>query len=552
MSAETPEAFPAADRDGLLRWLELLEREDLESMLRDALSWALETVGAESGSLLLVRRQAYKVTAGLLRREAAERIGKWEQDLSSRLLESSSELERPGKGPPLHVEALSGDRVALASTPLLNGNEIVGLASFCISRDGAIGEEQKADLSALARIIGRIASILADFLDSQQRVQQSELFLKIYREMSSLLDLDQLLEDTVKLARTVVQAAAGSLMLLDEEKEELVFTIASGEKRELLRETRIGLNEGIAGWVATHEEPLIVNDVSKESRFSATIDRRTGFLTHSIICIPLKIKGRTIGVLELMNKLGDEGFDAEDLSLLGSLGAQAAIAIENARLYQRLQEERDRIIQAQEEVRREIARNLHDGTVQSLSVLAMNLEIVKRLMKTDPEAADDELERMRQTILKTIEEARTLMFQLRPVVLETQGLIPAIREYVAQLQDRESFQAHLEAEDLSDDLDKKIEGTIFAIIQEAVNNARKHADAKNVSIRLENREDALVVTIDDDGKGFDPDHEGEDWDRHKHFGLINMRERARLIQGQFSLDSRRGEGTRVELRVPLE
>lgn len=552
MNDETIELLPAMERDSLLRWLELLEREDLESMLRDALSRALETVGAESGSLLLVRRRTYRVTAGLLRRDAVERIEKWEQDLSSRLLDSASVLSEPREELPLHVEALSGGEVTLVSIPLLNGNEIVGLASFFLSQDGEVGEERKADLSTLARIIGRIASILVDLLDSRQRVRQSELFLKIYREMSSLLDLNQLLEDTVNLARTVTQAAAGSLMLVDEERKELVFTVASGEKRETLRETRIELTEGIAGWVATNGEPLIVNDVSKEPRFNAAIDKSTGFLTHSVICVPLKIKGRTIGILELLNKLWDERFDDEDLNFLRSLGAQAAIAIENAQLYQRLQEERDRIIQAQEEVRREIARNLHDGTVQSLSILAMNLEIVKRLMKTDPEAADDELERMRQTILRTVEEARTLMFQLRPVVLETQGLVPALREYVVQLQDREAFQVHLEAEDLSDELDKKVEGTIFAIVQEAVNNARKHADAQNVSIRLEKQEDAVVVTIDDDGKGFDLDPEGEDGDRHKHFGLINMRERARLIQGQFSLDSRKGEGTTVELRVPLQ
>jgi signal transduction histidine kinase len=549
---ETLELLPAMERDNLHRWLELLEREDLESMLRDALSTALETVGAESGSLLLVRRRTYRVTAGLLRRDAVERIDKWEQDLSSRLLDSASVLSEPREDLPLHVEALSGGEVTLVSIPLLNGNEIVGLASFFLPQGGEVGEGQKEELSVLARIIGRIASILVDLLDSRQRVRQSELFLKIYREMSSLLDLNQLLEDTVNLARTVTQAAAGSLMLVDDERQELIFTVASGEKRETLRETRIELNEGIAGWVAANGEPLIVNDVSREPRFNAAIDRSTGFLTHSVICVPLKIKGRTIGIIELLNKLWDERFDDEDLNFLRSLGAQAAIAIENAQLYQRLQEERDRIIEAQEEVRREIARNLHDGTVQSLSILAMNLEIVERLMKTDPEAASDELERMRQTILRTIEEARTLMFQLRPVVLETQGLVPALREYVAQLQDREAFQVHIEAEDLSDELDKKVEGTIFAIVQEAVNNARKHADAQNVSIRLEKQEDAVAVTIDDDGKGFDLHPEGEDADRHKHFGLINMRERARLIQGQFSLESRRGEGTTVELRVPLQ
>lgn len=317
---------------------------------------------------------------------------------------------------------------------------------------------------------------------------------------------------------------------------------------------RIGLDQGIAGWVATHGEPVIVNDVSKDERFSQKADVHTSALTRSIAAVPLQIKGKTIGVLEVLNKSSTDGFDEEDLRLILTLATQAAIAIENARLYQSLWEERDRIIQAQEDVRKELSRKLHDGAVQLLAAIAMNVEHIGRLLKLKPEAVFAELDALRKLVHQATREARMVLFELRPVILESRGLVPALRSYVNQLRDSEEFAVHLDVGNFDLQLDPKVAGTIFSIVQEAINNVKKHARARIIWLNLAVDRDQLVVGIKDDGQGFDLKAVERDYDQRGSFGLLNMHERAELIDGFLVIESSQVEperGTVVTLRVPL-
>ncbi|MDY7042036.1 MAG: GAF domain-containing sensor histidine kinase, partial [Chloroflexota bacterium] len=389
---------------------------------------------------------------------------------------------------------------------------------------------------------------------TQQRLSQLGLFYQMGQAMVSTFDLDRLLSDTMQLATSVIDAGAAVLMLTDEKNRELVFKITHGPGTAGFRQQRVSMDEGIVGWVSTHGEPVIINDVSKDHRFSREADTRTGFLTQSVLCVPLQIKGKTIGVLEVLNKFSGNGFDQEDLQVALTMAAQAAIAIENARLYQSLREERDRIIKAQEEVRRELARNLHDGTVQLLAAIAMGLDHVERLLGVKPEAVYAELEALRKLTRQATQDARLLLFELRPVVLESKGLVPALQSYVDQLKSSENFSVSFESEDFEDALDPRLAGTIFSIIQEAVNNIKKHARASNVWIRLRVSEGEITVTVEDDGLGFSLAQVERDYDERGSFGLLNMRERAELIEGKLDIETSEAipnQGTMVTLRVPL-
>ena len=294
---------------------------------------------------------------------------------------------------------------------------------------------------------------------------------------------------------------------------------------------------------------------AEDPRFSREVDTRTGFLTQSVLCVPLQIKGKTIGVLEVLNKFSGDGFDEEDLQVALTMAAQAAIAIENARLYQSLREERDRIIEAQEEVRKELARNLHDGTVQLLAAIAMGLDHVERLLKIKPDAVYAELDALRKLTRQAMRDARLLLFEIRPVILESRGLVSALQAYVDQLRGSENFLVHLETDDFQDDLDSRAAGTIFSIVQEAVNNVKKHARARNVWIRLcVSDEEELVVTVEDDGLGFSVAQVESEYDQRGSFGLLNMKERAELIDGRLEIESSEAipnQGTTVTLHVPL-
>jgi signal transduction histidine kinase len=256
----------------------------------------------------------------------------------------------------------------------------------------------------------------------------------------------------------------------------------------------------------------------------------------------------------VLNKRGEGIFDAEDLSLMITMANQAAIAIENARLYQSLRDERDRIIQAQEVVRRQVARNLHDGTIQFLSAISMGIDHLEHRLELKPEAARRELEVLRDLARQATKQARLALFELRPVILETQGLAAALDTYVQQLEGSEDLSIHLELEPALPNLTNSVASTVFAIIQEAVTNAKKHAAPRDVWLRLSQSEDWLEVTVEDNGSGFDTETVEEAYDHQCSLGLLSMRERAELIDGQLTIESRESPprtGTRVILRLPV-
>jgi signal transduction histidine kinase len=230
------------------------------------------------------------------------------------------------------------------------------------------------------------------------------------------------------------------------------------------------------------------------------------------------------------------------------------VAVENAHLYYELRAERDRIIQAQENTRRELARDLHDGPVQQLSALAMRLEWLERLAEVQPEVVPGELAALRESALQAAEAARLLLFEVRPVILETQGLVPALKSFVDRLSESSPLKLHFDSGGLEPGLDTEVASTVFSIVQEAVTNAEKHAQAQNVWLALHQADSHLIVAIEDDGLGFDVASVESQYDRGNSLGLLNMHERAELIGGVLTLDSgpsRDRPGTLIQLRLAL-
>jgi len=142
----------------------------------------------------------------------------------------------------------------------------------------------------------------------------------------------------MEAATQLMKAEVGSLLLVHEEKRYLYFEVALGEREEDIKTISLNFGEGIAGWVAQHGKPLIVNSPKKDRRFFKGVDEKTEFKTRNIICVPVRVKEKTVGVLEAINKKGKGRFNQEDLSLLTSLADQVAIALDNSRLYQELEE----------------------------------------------------------------------------------------------------------------------------------------------------------------------------------------------------------------------
>ena len=170
------------------------------------------------------------------------------------------------------------------------------------------------------------------------RVERLNLLLELGRILNSTLDHQEVKRRAMEAATHLMKAEVGSLLLIDEEQHHLYFEVALGEKEETVKTVTLNMGEGIAGWVAKNGEPLIVNAPDKDPRFFKGVDGKTGYKTRNMICVPVKTKGRVVGVLEAINKQGKRNFNREDLSLFTSLADWVAIALDNARLYQELEE----------------------------------------------------------------------------------------------------------------------------------------------------------------------------------------------------------------------
>lgn len=171
-------------------------------------------------------------------------------------------------------------------------------------------------------------------MESATSNRDLEEIIKISTLINSTFEINEVLNRIMNSASSVVKGEASSLLLIDEKTRELYFHVALGDKGEEVKKFRLKMGEGIAGWVAEHSRPLIVPDVQKDNRFYPDVSKKIGYQTKSILCVPLYVKNRTVGVLEVINKVGGGSFSAEDQNLLETFANLAGVAIENARLYQ--------------------------------------------------------------------------------------------------------------------------------------------------------------------------------------------------------------------------
>ncbi len=390
---------------------------------------------------------------------------------------------------------------------------------------------------------------------TRQRLEQMSLIAQVSQSLNSTLELETVLRDTTEMSAMTLQAQAATLFVVDERNRELIFYMPTGAAGGMLSEMRIPQHQGVAGWVSMNRRSIIVNNVENDPRFSSQVDDATGFKTRNILCVPLTVQGRLVGVLEVLNKDGEEDFSEEDKNWLEKVGSQAAVALENARLYQNLRNEQERIIKAQEEVRHQLARDLHDGPAQILSLIIMNVDVARRLLDRERfETVRSELDLLEDLGRQANREVRTLLFELRPIILESRGLIPALQSYHEQLSKTLTSQVHLEAEELPFKLKDKVANNIFTILQESINNIRKHAAAQNIWLRVYVDEQFLWFECDDDGKGFDVNNIRRSYDNRGSFGLLNMYERAEMLNGQlniFSPSPNLSRGTLIQGRIPI-
>jgi signal transduction histidine kinase len=239
------------------------------------------------------------------------------------------------------------------------------------------------------------------------------------------------------------------------------------------------------------------------------------------------------------------------ISGVQTLHATLAQMADEIRRYQRsIQSYAAAITRSQEDERSRIARELHDETVQALIALDQRTQMIERICQRDPQAAAVKLSELRDMTADTIAEVRRVIRNLRPIYLEDLGLVPAIEMLTQSVDELAGLRATLIVEGEIQRLAPERELALYRIVQEALNNVVKHAQAQHVEVKL-NYGDQLTVLIRDDGRGFDLPDRADALSEQGHFGLIGMRERAELIAAQLTIHSSSGAGTAIELQLPL-
>ena len=517
----------------------------------EALPWIAETSGAQAARLLVDLAAPIRRQHGLIEDPVVEAIDRWEESLFSLAdwVPASGSLS---SSPPV-APVTADPTLPLVHIAIRQGNAVIGGLSLVFERSRPPGDHVISLVYELAQTVARLAATTSERHQLQRRLTQVNLLYEVSRAISSSLDTDMILHFTTALAANALGAEASSLLLVDSETQELVYAISHGTAAGSLRGRRVPMEAGVVGWVARNGQATIVNDTTGDFRYSSSTDADRGFVTRNILCAPLQVKDRTLGVLQVLNKEGNLDFDAEDTDWLMALAAQASVAIENAYLYTSLREERDRILKAEEELRHRLAGNLHDSAAQLIGSLIMNIEVARRVAISRPEALEGEFETLRDLAVQINQEIRQSLLELRPLMLESRGLVGALQAYLNQ-QKRYGFVVLLEAGVLPEIRDKQAEAALYLIIQEALTNVRKHAHASHTWLRLRLEDPWLTAEIEDDGRGFAVDQLTAQYLNHTHLGLLSMRERAGWLGGSVEIASPRpghADGTLLKAQIPL-
>ena len=608
--------------------------------------------------------------------------------------------------------------------PLSAQDRVLGILKIAWCESHTYTDADRSLLSAVGQQVG-LALQNAQLYQDARRVDQLELLNAITTAAVSSLELDTVLGHILELTNSALGATGGSILLPDQDTEDLFFTVTTAGKTHGLQGLRISLEQGIAGWVAKNGQVACVNDVHLDPRWYDGVDALTGFETRSLLCAPLKHRGRVSGVIEFVNKRrGDFSEDdvslveavasivsgavestrlytairarANELAMLNTLGlaltstldpsavahvtlslvqrffkadgvallqadpqmdelhpvqaliggapveipinlqpgkdvlkqvlnqrqpllikdAQSdpswlghasqyaeqhlgkpvrsamaaplstpqatlgvllvgstepgaytyqetttllaiastlAVALENARLYQAEHAAREQLRDltaylqtAREEERTHIAREIHDELGQTLTALKFDLSWLTKRLPEDRADLENKAQVMSGLIDETIHTVRRVATELRPGLLDDLGLAAAIEWQAQEFAARTDIGCELQLDDESISPDRDLTTAVFRIFQETLTNIARHAEATQVRVTLADRPDALVLTVQDNGKGITEDQVSDS----KSLGLIGMRERARAWGGDITFEGIPDRGTTVTVRVP--
>ncbi len=382
---------------------------------------------------------------------------------------------------------------------------------------------------------------------------------RVSAAISGLQELDAILKIGLDNVLNIMNGTVGGIMLLDELSQTLFYHVHHGLSTKYAEEMRLKLGEGIAGKVAQSGRAVLLEDISSEPT-AARLDLISLEGLRAFVSVPLRAKDNVLGVMNVASHVPHR-FTKEDMHLLHSIGDQLGIAIEQARLYERLRKARERLrkltrlnLVAEEEERRRIARELHDETSQSLSGIALQLEALME-MSAKSENPDVQfiagLKKVQSLTVQVHKEVSRIISNLHPTILDTLGLVAAVRQHAKNILQPLNINVTIDVKGTEIRFPHYVEAALFRVVQGAIGNIVAHSKAKNASIILIYQPDEFSLHINDDGQGFDVSRLTDVEENGRGRGLFSMRERIGFLGGNSGVESKTGAGTTVWAKVPI-
>ena len=501
---------------------------ELRRMLGEALDTVLEVTGFEAGAIFilddrhddLILASHRGLPPGLAQSETGLRLAR--ALVTDPALRSQIGLPLKSKGRPL-------------------GAMVVGN-----SREHRFAPEELELLEAIASEIGVAAENARLHRNVTRQLERERRLGEVAEGITSEIELDKVLSKVVQIAEKLVDADAGVIGLLDEAKGVIRYPYLHNLPEELMQVT-VPVGQGLAGQVIASGSPTVIDDYPA---YPARVEAFVKGGVKSVLAVPIATSGRVFGALGIITIADRRDFSDRDVAVLSSVARQAAVAIENARLYEAMRSYTRQILTAQEEERKRIARELHDDTAQGLVALSRQLDALLSATDGDPERAKQRLLELRQITAQISQDVRRFSQDLRPSTLDDLGLLPTLEALTTRMSTDDHIDADLEVIGEKRRLSPEVELVLFRITQEALTNVRKHSGATEVLTTVEFGDGVVRIKVTDNGRGFTVPTRTDDLVETGKLGLTGMLERAHLAGGTVEVQSQPGTGTTVVAEIP--
>lgn len=533
----------------------------IDTMMSRVMAILGETIGARRATAWMMDRAARQLVA------VAQRLVGGEPEGGG----LPGDEAAPFEAPPLYPEGALPEAIALGQglvgrtamggeaslvrdadgggfilcVPLRSGQRVLGVIEAASPIDGAFGPADQRLVTICADQLATAVERVELMHLLEQRVADRSQELSALYDVTALanqhLDLRAMLDKVLDRVMAALESEAGTIHLREEHDDTLTLYASQGfdeTMREVLRHMPVG--ESLPGWVLRHGQPLAVSDIGRDAR--AFAPHREMAEGRAYLGAPIQVRGEALGVISMHGEAGNPA-NLEKIALLSAIADHVGVAAENALLRQQVERA------AVQGERQRLSRELHDSAAQSLYAVTLLAEGGRRLAHMGQLAGDD-LEayfgELRETAHQALKEMRLLVYELRSPVMDRGGLVGALRYRLEAVERRAHIDSRLEVEGRLE-LSPALEGELYRIAQEALNNALKHASAATVTVRLSAEPDHVTLEIVDDGVGLDVDAAR----RSGGLGLHSIRERVAMRGGNAEIRSAPGEGTTVSVRLPL-